>query len=168
MSNAQNRREYYRIFTEVACRFGKEAKMYQRQVNISAGGVAFTVMPEAVDHFSDGDILPFAFELNRHHFEFNALVVRHSSRNFQTLAALKFQDVDEMKRKTLDNMILSLGGYRRNDLDKKREYLAWYAPELLHAHPNKTAQHDDHKTTEAKSSPADIDELNDLYKEFNI
>jgi c-di-GMP-binding flagellar brake protein YcgR len=135
-----DKRVYYRIFTDIPCRFGREAKMYHRQVNISAGGVAFMVMPEMVDHFVPGEKIPFAFELNQRHFQFDSIVIRRNDRNFQTMAALQFCDLEPMTQKTIDNMILSLGGYRRDDNDKKREYLAWYAPNMLHQHNTQALQ----------------------------
>lgn len=159
-----DKRAYYRIFTDIPCRFGRELKMYHRQINISAGGVAFVVMPEMVDHFVQGEKISFAFELNQRHFQFDTIVVRRSDRNFQTMAALQFHDIEPMTQKTIDNMILSLGGYRRDDHDKKREYLAWYAPNSLHPHPPQHAENI--KNEEAALESLDFASLETMAKDL--
>jgi hypothetical protein len=88
-----------------------------------------------------------------------AIVVRRSDRNFQTMAALQFHDIEPMTQKTIDNMILSLGGYRRDDHEKKREYLAWYAPNSLRPHP----AHPESTQTSEEEAIEDLD-FNSLEK----
>ncbi len=127
---------YYRIVTDIECRFGREAKMYHRQVNISAGGAAFVVMPEMCDHFMQGEKLSFAFELNHRHFQFDCIVVQREDRNLQTMVGIQFCDLEHSTQKMLDNMILSMGGYRPDDHEKKYEYLSWYAPSALQHNTN--------------------------------
>jgi hypothetical protein len=175
-----DKRAYYRIVTDIPCRFGREAKMYHRQVNISAGGAAFVVMPEMVDHFMQGEKTTFAFELNHRHFQFDCIVIRREDRNFQTMAAIQFFDIEHSTQKMFDNMILSMGGYRRDDHDKKREYLAWYAPNALHPHPHMGANASIEQVQEQKQSTLeetalehqqqveenDLASLDDLFKEF--
>jgi hypothetical protein len=170
-----DKRAYYRIVTDIPCRFGRENKLYHRQVNISAAGAAFVVMPEMVDHFMQGEKLTFAFELNQRHFQFDCWVIRREDRNFQTMAAIQFCDLEHSAQKMLDNMILSMGGYRRDDHDKKHEYLAWYAPNALHPHPHITNT----VANETKNQPSTLEEtalehneainlssLDDMFKEF--
>jgi len=174
-----DKRAYYRIVTDIPCRFGREAKMYHRQVNISAGGAAFVVMPEMADHFMQGEKLSFSFELNHRHLHFDCIVIRREERNFQTMAAIQFCDLEHSTQKMLDNMILSMGGYQRDDHDKKREYLAWYAPNALHPHPhmgehtpNVEQQHEQSTLTETalqhqqEIGENDLSSLGDMFKEF--
>lgn len=130
-----DRRQYHRVLTDVLCRFGREQDMNIRQVNISAGGAAFVVMPEMRNHFQEGDILPFAFELKMRHFEFQSKVIRCSGDHTKQMAAIQFLEVEDHVRRLIDDMVLALGGYHKDDHDKKREYLGWYAPQMLHPKP---------------------------------
>lgn len=168
-----DKRAYNRIVTDIPCRFGRETKMYHRQVNISAGGAAFVVMPEMVDHFMQGEKISFAFELNHRHFQFDAWVVRRCDRNFQTMAAIQFCDMESMTQKMLDNIILAMGGYQRDDHDKKREYLAWYAPNALHPHPHHAASVEtpllstlEETALTHTNGNENLSGLDDLFKEF--
>lgn len=148
-----DRRQYHRVLTDVLCRFGREQEMHMRQVNISAGGAAFAVMPEMRNHFQEGDILPFAFELKMRHFEFQSKVIRCTGDHTKQMAAIQFLDVEDHVRRLMDDMVLALGGYHKDDHDKKREYLSWYAPQMLHPKP---ATHAD---TSASSSSAPVQTL---------
>jgi c-di-GMP-binding flagellar brake protein YcgR len=128
----KNRRQFYRIFTDIPCLFAGEHKMYQRQVNISAGGIALAIMPEMDKKIQVGEYYPFSFEIKQQKFSFKSLMIRHEERNGKLpLIALQYQDISEETQKQLDNIILSLGGYHPEDLEKKLEYLAWYAPKTL-------------------------------------
>lgn len=132
MAESINRRKFYRIFTDISCRFADEHKMYHRQVNISAGGVAFAIMPEMDKKIKKGDYYPFTFEIKQQEFSFNSLIVRYEERDGKLpLIALQYQNIDEETQKRLDNIVLALGGYHPEDLEKKLEYLAWYAPKTL-------------------------------------
>lgn len=166
-----DKRAYHRIVTDIPCRFGRELKMYHRQVNISAGGAAFAVMPEMSDHFMQGEKVTFAFELNQRHFQFNAYVVRRCEKNHQTMAAIQFCELEASAQKMLDHIILSMGGYLREDHEKKKEYLAFYAPHAQHQNQptvSNALQIPEESATENHNKKGDdvLTKLDDLFKEF--
>ncbi len=167
-----DKRAYHRIITDIPCQFGQEKQFYSRQVNISAGGIAFIVMPEMVEHFTQGERIPLMFELNRQNFHFDTYVVRRTNNSEnKTVVALQFLNVDESTQKTLDDMILAMGGYKNNELDKKRKYLEWYAPSALHHNGTSVPEKHDISTLkeaalEHETEDADIEKINDLFKEF--
>jgi len=156
----EDQRDYHRIITEVACRFGREHKMHQRQVNISATGIVFVVMPEMAHHFTVGEIIPLGFELNQRHFQFDTIVIRREENKQHTMAAVRYHNIDPHTIKTLDTIILSMGGYRNDDQDKKHQYLSWYAPHLLKHKPKHTPD------TGHVDLPS-LDSLEDMFKAFS-
>jgi hypothetical protein len=171
-----DKRSYHRIVTDIPCRFGRELKMYHRQVNISAGGAAFAVMSEMSDHFTQGEKVSFAFELNQRHFQFHAYVVRRCEKNNQTMTAIQFCELELTTQKMLDHIILSMGGYQRDDHEKKNEYLAFYAPNTQHPNHIKTNINTDQNILTAKENAIEnhdkneddvLTKLDDLFKEFD-
>lgn len=120
----------HRIIIEIPCRFGQEQQMYHRQVNLSACGVVFNVMPEMRANFNEGERYTFSFEIQKKHFELDAHVVKKEQMQGLTLAAAQFLHTDDNVFEQLDHIIMGMGGYLKHDLDKKQAYLTRFAPEL--------------------------------------
>ena len=168
---SSNRPIYHRILINIPCRVGQKARMYQRQVNISAGGVAFIVMAEIADHLIQSKNVNFSFEINQIYFQFDAEVVKRDDRNFKTIIALRFVNVDAKTRNTLDGIIDSLGGYLPDELNKKQKYIAAYIanqtntasspiePEIIKKTPQKHHENEE---------DIDIVKLDNFFKEFNL
>jgi hypothetical protein len=163
---SSNRPIYHRILINIPCRVGQKARMYQRQVNISAGGVAFIVMAEIADHLIQSKNVNFSFEINQIYFQFDAEVVKRDDRNFKTIIALRFVNVDAKTRNTLDGIIDSLGGYLPDELSKKQKYIAKQSntaspiePEIIKKTPQKHHENEE---------DIDIVKLDNFFKEFNL
>ncbi len=124
--------QYHRIFTTLNCRFDHEKNFSARQVNISAGGAAFLFSGDTKYNFVVGSYIDFIFELDNRLFSTQSVVIRFEIRqDKKKLASISFVDLDEIARKSIDDYIFRMGGYKSHDKQKRKQYLTWYSPELL-------------------------------------
>lgn len=124
----------HRIIAEMRCQFGGESEMYLREVYFSALGIVFKVMPEMQGNFKEGQRRLFTFELNQREMDLEAYVVAVKTYDLTTLAALQFIHNDNKSFDALNQMIINMGGFQKQDQQKKYAFLESHAPALLEKH----------------------------------
>lgn len=125
------KRKFYRIFTTTYFKFGPERKMLFRQINISAGGAAFQVTNMYYKALSIGDRISFEIEIMNEHHKLDGEVVRMVKIDHKNLIAIRYVELPSDIQEALNDQIHSMGGYYRDDVVAKQEYLKRNYPDMI-------------------------------------
>lgn len=109
------KREFYRIYTDIDYHIGEYGEHRAERINISAGGCAFILDDYLAKMIVINEIIEFYFRVGTKKFMLDALVLRTEERNGKQYACICFKSVPERTRKELNDLILSIGGYLKDD-----------------------------------------------------
>jgi c-di-GMP-binding flagellar brake protein YcgR len=115
------RREFYRIYTDISYHIGEYGENRTERINISAGGSAFLLDEYLSKVIFINEIIEFYFNIGMKKFMLNALVLRTEVRNGKKYACICFKSVPERTRNELNDLILSIGGYLKDDKEARAQ-----------------------------------------------
>lgn len=127
----EERRKYKRIFTRIEYKFGAEKQYLDRELNISASGVAIHVESNLFKALSEKDRLSISFLLEGRILNLDSEVVRLEVSNNKNLVALRFIDVDYETISIIDRYVNDNGGYYVDDPIARNDYLIANFPHMV-------------------------------------
>lgn len=127
----EERRKYKRIFTRIEYKFGAEKQYLDRELNISASGVAIQVESKLFKALSEKDRLSISLLLEDRILNLDGEVVRLEVANGKNLVAMRFIDVDYEAIAIIDRYVNDNGGYYADDPIAQNEYLMANFPHMV-------------------------------------
>lgn len=127
----EERRKFKRIFTRIEYRFASEKQYSDRELNISASGVAIQVESKLFKALSEKDRLSISILLEDRVLNLDGEIVRLEVSNNKNLVALRFIDVDCETISIIDRYVNDNGGYYADDPIARNEYLIANFPHMV-------------------------------------